>query len=130
MNKVSLNSVIYALIREEEIVYIGQSNNYMLRIGQHIKEATKQFDSWKIIKEFSNETQKQISLSEKRYIEKYNPVFNIQHNHTKKNKKSFREDYEHLNTSNNVSKYKGEYLTEKEKRARELKRKRFLDSIA
>lgn len=130
MNKVNINNVIYALIREEEIVYIGQTNNYMLRIGQHIKESIKQFDSYKIIEEFTSETKKQINLSEKKYIKKYNPVFNIQHNSSKKNTKSYREDYAYIKTSKNVSKYKGEYLTDKEKRAKELKRKRFLNSIA
>lgn len=35
---------VYFLYDGDELVYIGQSNNVMMRIGEHIKEGVKEFD--------------------------------------------------------------------------------------
>lgn len=40
---------IYFLIKDFEIVYIGQSVNIMIRISQHAQEQIKEFDSFSII---------------------------------------------------------------------------------
>lgn len=41
-----VTSGVYFLIRNNVIVYVGESANVFMRIGQHIAEGTKQFDSF------------------------------------------------------------------------------------
>lgn len=41
-------SCIYFLIRDDCVVYIGQSVNYLSRIGHHKSEGVKDFDSFKV----------------------------------------------------------------------------------
>jgi excinuclease UvrABC nuclease subunit len=40
---------IYFLIKESELVYVGQSADIMNRIAQHAKESVKDFDSYSIL---------------------------------------------------------------------------------
>lgn len=39
------NCFIYALVRGDDIVYIGQTNNFEQRISYHINDKSKVFDS-------------------------------------------------------------------------------------
>lgn len=39
---------VYFLIKNGVVVYIGESNNILMRIGQHIAEGVKDFDSFEI----------------------------------------------------------------------------------
>ena len=39
---------VYFLFDNKQLVYIGESNNVYMRIGQHIKDGTKKFDSFAI----------------------------------------------------------------------------------
>ena len=39
---------VYFLFDDKQLVYIGESNNVYMRIGQHIKDGTKKFDSFEI----------------------------------------------------------------------------------
>ena len=39
---------VYFLFDDKQLVYIGESNNIYMRIGQHIKDGTKKFDSFEI----------------------------------------------------------------------------------
>lgn len=39
---------VYFLFDGDELVYIGQSGNVYARIGQHIREGHKEFDSWEV----------------------------------------------------------------------------------
>ena len=43
-----IKGAVYFLFNKGELVYIGQSNNVYLRIGQHIKEGEKIFDEFRI----------------------------------------------------------------------------------
>lgn len=70
-------SGVYFLVRNKEIVYIGESGCVMTRISQHISEGVKQFDGFKIIK---FETMKDRKDMEVYYIDKFRPIYNLQHN--------------------------------------------------
>ena len=39
---------VYFLFDNKQLVYIGESNNVYMRIGQHIKDGTKKFDSFEV----------------------------------------------------------------------------------
>ena len=39
---------VYFLFDDKQLVYIGESDNIYRRIGQHIYEGTKKFDSFEI----------------------------------------------------------------------------------
>ena len=39
---------VYFLFDNKQLVYIGESDNVYMRIGQHIKDGTKKFDSFEI----------------------------------------------------------------------------------
>ena len=76
LNKKGDDKIIYFLISNEEIVYIGKSNGRVLnRISQHIK--TKEFDNVKYI---SVETKSILDKKEKEFISQYRPKLNIQCN--------------------------------------------------
>jgi len=40
---------IYFLIKNKEIVYVGQSNNIVARVGSHLSDKTKSFDSYSFV---------------------------------------------------------------------------------
>lgn len=61
---------VYFLIKDEEIVYVGQTWNVYARIGAHIK--SKEFDSVFMIDVHPSE----MSNIEAAYILKFNPVCN------------------------------------------------------
>lgn len=63
-------SVIYFLIHENEIVYVGSSNNGLSRIYQHIKD--KKFDAYSYIVVPSQYR----AQTENDYIFKFNPKYN------------------------------------------------------
>ena len=81
---------VYALFDGEELVYIGQSNNLYYRIGQHINDNTKVFDSFEVF-ELPTYNKADIDDIEITLISWFNPKFNIRcseqkqtHHHTKR----------------------------------------------
>jgi excinuclease UvrABC nuclease subunit len=73
-------SGIYFLIKNEEIIYIGQAHNVHSRIYTHRKNKRLNFDSYKIIEIKSFKGLLNLCALEKAYIEKYKPKFNKLHN--------------------------------------------------
>jgi len=72
--------LIYALISNNEIVYIGQSTNILLRISTHLT-SNKVFDSWSIIENLGTyTTSKEVNRLEEKYIRKFLPKYNKIHN--------------------------------------------------
>jgi len=72
--------IIYALIKNDEIVYIGQSTNIMTRIGSHL-HSEKVFDSWCIVENLGvYTTSKEVSRLEEKYIRRFLPKYNKAHN--------------------------------------------------
>lgn len=72
--------LIYALISNDEIVYIGQSTNILLRISTHLT-SNKVFDSWSIIENLGTyTTSKEVNRLEEKYIRKFLPKYNKIHN--------------------------------------------------
>lgn len=63
---------VYFLIREEEIVYVGQSNNIHARISYHMQCTNKKFDSFSYI----NVPLERLNNVESHYIEKFEPEYN------------------------------------------------------
>lgn len=64
------NNIIYFLMKENEIVYVGQSKNGMKRIHAHLYDV--EFDSYHYI----NCTLDQLNDLEAHYIIKFNPLCN------------------------------------------------------
>jgi hypothetical protein len=64
---------IYVLIREREIVYVGKSVNCQARIGTHLNDPLKEFDSHFIIEC----REEHLDALEARYIVKFRPKYNI-----------------------------------------------------
>jgi predicted GIY-YIG superfamily endonuclease len=82
-------SWIYALIDGNEIVYIGQSTNLIMRLGSHISQREKKFDRWAIVEDLGDYcSDNELNKMEKRYIRKYTPKYNHVHNP----KSSFKQD--------------------------------------
>ena len=73
------NSVIYALMVDKEVVYIGQSSNVYRRIGQHVEENTKTFNKWRLIKNCEGLSQLDVDEWEMHFIGKFRPIYNEQH---------------------------------------------------
>lgn len=71
-------TAIYFLIKAGEIVYIGQSKNVYKRINEHKQKGKFRFSSYALIVPPSME-QWDILLEERRYIARYNPIYNIRH---------------------------------------------------
>ena len=72
--------LIYALISNNEIVYIGQSTNILLRISTHLT-SNKVFDSWCIVENLGTyTTSKEVNRLEEKYIRKFLPKYNKIHN--------------------------------------------------
>jgi len=85
------NYYIYALISNNEIVYIGQTSTLAMRLGQHIS-SNKVFDSWSVIEDlgsFINESD--LNIKELQYIYTFKPKYNSQSKslNFNKNKKNF-----------------------------------------
>ena len=72
--------IIYALISNNEIVYIGQSTNILNRLSTHLS-SFKEFDSWTIIENLGDfTTSKEVNRLEAKYIRKFLPKYNKIHN--------------------------------------------------
>ena len=72
--------IIYALINNNEIVYIGQSKNILLRLKDH-RASNKVFDSWCIVENIGTyTTSKEVNRLEDKYIRKFLPKYNKIHN--------------------------------------------------
>ena len=79
--KLKFNYYVYCLIHKNKVIYIGQSTNVIGRIKQHIKEGTKDFDSWNVVKKVPyGVTADELLDYEKYYIKLFSPKYNIQHN--------------------------------------------------
>ena len=75
--KVPLKSnpfVVYFLLYEEELVYIGKTNNLFSRLSAHIAEGKKTFDDY-YIAIFDTDSDN-LTHIERIYIEKYLPMYN------------------------------------------------------
>jgi hypothetical protein len=66
------NCGVYFLIREDEIVYVGQSKNCPSRIQTHINDKGKVFDSYTFIATHSDN----LDFLESWYIYAFNPKYN------------------------------------------------------
>lgn len=86
---------IYALIKDEEVVYIGKSSNVMARLGSHIQEGIKDFDSYAIV---CKTTESQVDSIEQKYIDDLKPKYNIVHN--KHHSEYVRQKPKRINTIN------------------------------
>ena len=73
-----MNVGVYHLIKDNEVIYIGQSSNIKKRLYGH---KSKQYDSVEI---FHCDTEEERRALEKEHIEKYRPDFNITLNPDKK----------------------------------------------
>lgn len=72
--------IIYALINNNEIVYIGQSKNIILRLSYH-RTSNKVFDSWCIVENLGTyTTSREVNRLEEKYIKKFLPKYNKIHN--------------------------------------------------
>jgi excinuclease UvrABC nuclease subunit len=72
--------IIYALINNNEIVYIGQSKNIVVRLSSH-RTSNKVFDSWCIVENLGTyTTSKEVNRLEEKYIRKFLPKYNKIHN--------------------------------------------------
>lgn len=72
---------LYALYRNGVIVYIGQSNHILRRIGEHRAEGEKYFDSFSCIR---CDDKKERDEWERRLIQQHHPEYNIQMNYNRK----------------------------------------------
>ena len=66
---------IYALIKNNKIVYIGQSSNILGRLSSHLN-SNKSFDSWSIIDSWSYIDSDSFNKIEMEYIKKFKPKYN------------------------------------------------------
>lgn len=64
-------SGVYALYFKGDLVYIGESSNVFLRIGQHVKENLKLFDSFEVYETFDRKRLESILI----FV--FDPVYNI-----------------------------------------------------
>ena len=76
---------IYALINDEEVVYIGQTNNMQSRINTHRRDKTKEFTHFSIVSKLPNEIDKKgLDKLEEKYIKMFKPKYNVSHNAAKR----------------------------------------------
>ena len=68
---------IYFLFHKNEIVYVGQSTNCIGRIITHKFQNVKEFDAYRFI-EISYNDMALLDILEKKYIKKFNPIYNAQ----------------------------------------------------
>lgn len=66
---------IYALIKNNKIVYVGQSSNILGRLSNHLN-SNKNFDSWSIIESWSYIDSDSFNKKELEYIKKLKPKYN------------------------------------------------------
>lgn len=64
---------IYFLLKEEQIVYIGKTEHCMRSRLKNHQYSGKKFDDFRILKVEKDE----IFQTEKAYIEKYKPIYNV-----------------------------------------------------
>lgn len=64
---------IYFLVHEQEIVYVGQSINCHIRIGSHLNDELKVFDSYFVVEC----PESRLDEMEAKYIVKFRPRFNL-----------------------------------------------------
>jgi hypothetical protein len=64
---------VYFLMLEREIVYVGQSTNCNLRIGNHLLDGQKAFDSYFVVECPTN----RLDEMEAKYIVKFRPKHNV-----------------------------------------------------
>lgn len=70
-------SGVYFLYHHDEVVYVGQGWNCLLRVAEHTrKESTIEFTSWSYIPIEGKQLRRN---EEKRLIEEYQPRYNRQH---------------------------------------------------
>jgi hypothetical protein len=101
---------IYALIKNDEVVYIGQSSSIMGRLQQHIAECRKDFDSYAIVEWLDTHSTHIVNEKERFYIEKLKPTYNVIHNKKSINKKKKpKKQDSHIVFENGV--YKRKYYT-------------------
>ena len=77
MMKVATKGV-YFLFDNKQLVYIGESNNVYMRIGQHIKDGKKKFDSFEIYP--CNDRKKLEGFLIRAFTPKYNVSFGMYDN--------------------------------------------------
>jgi len=65
---------IYFLIKNSKIIYIGESENLMRRIAEHINSSEINFDSFAILATENNRATR--NKLERLYINKFNPWYN------------------------------------------------------
>jgi GIY-YIG catalytic domain len=64
---------IYFLLKDGKVIYVGQSSNVMARIGVHIANPKKSFDSYSF---FKVENYDDLNVIETYYIYKFDPLEN------------------------------------------------------
>ena len=71
---------IYFLIKNDSIVYVGQSKDSCIsRISDHYRDMKKDFDSFRIMP-LLGDSDSQINFKERNYIKSIKPIYNIIHN--------------------------------------------------
>ena len=68
--------IVYFLLDNDTIVYVGKSLNGMVRIYDHIKNSNYGFNAYA----FFNVPKEQIDKLERRYIKRFSPKYNKMHN--------------------------------------------------
>lgn len=66
---------IYFLIRDSEMVYVGQSENAVQRVGSHLAEGAKDFDSYSI-HNYEGVSCQELNDLEADCIVKFSPIYN------------------------------------------------------
>jgi len=64
---------IYCLLKDDEIVYIGQSSNIYVRLLEHLVDEIKEFDNFICIE---NESKTLIEIEEVLLINHFKPIYN------------------------------------------------------
>ena len=95
----NIKSAIYFLLKDDEIVYVGKTNNGFKRICQHYK---KDFNKYIFIKTDKNE----LDYYEDFYIMKYQPKYNRYYTIKRIGlKSSYRKLNSHIKTKLNYNEY-------------------------
>lgn len=77
-NTVFFKPAVYALMRQNRVVYIGETGCLMKRISDHFQEKKKEFDGFKILRHHAKKTQER-KYYEELFIRKYKPFYNKTH---------------------------------------------------
>jgi predicted GIY-YIG superfamily endonuclease len=94
-------SAVYALLKSNDIVYIGKTNNVNVRVKNHIDEGRKDFDDYAVIRTFSSDSSSsKPSAFESEMIRRYVPLYNIS------TKNGYEEFTEEVRNSNKTNKWK------------------------